>query len=118
MLSPPMLSLYTLLLRVGFCHTQGEDYAETIKKITGGTVPPYQSNDKSQLSSAQQGIERILKYGYAKIFFKDPKKNYPAIATSNMHHHTGICSFSGGASKSHVGHWHRDLDQPKSDKKK
>jgi len=115
-LSPPMLSLYTLLLRVGFCHTKGEDFAETIKKIIAGKISPYQSNDKKQLSQAKDGIDKILKFGYAKIFFKNPKKNYPAITTSSMHNHTGICSFTSGASMSHVQHWHRDLDKPKSDK--
>jgi hypothetical protein len=117
MLSPPMLSMYTLLLRVGFCHTKGEDYADTIKKIIDGEIKPYQSKDKGQLQTAMAGIDMVLKHGYAKIFFKDPKKNYPNIATANMHNNTGICSFTSGISKEYVKHWHRDLKPAKADKK-
>jgi hypothetical protein len=118
MLSPPMLSMYSLLLRVGFCHVKGEDFADTVKKVVDGKVSPYQKNDRSQLASAQQGIEKILKYGYARIFHKDPKKNYPDVNTSTMHYSTGIVSFSTGISKSVVPHWHRDLEKADEKKKK
>jgi len=118
MVSPPMLSMYTLLLRLGFCHTSGIDYAETIKEILDGKVTPYQTQDKSQLQNARPGIDKILKYGYAKIFFREPKKNYPDVGTSAMHHNAGICAFTSGASKALVSHWHRNLDHPSQQKKK
>ena len=117
MVSPPMLSMYSLLLRVGFCHTKGDDYAETIKKVIEGKIPPYQTNDVGQLSSAKSGIDKILQYGYARIFYKDPKKNYPDCNTSSMHNSTGIVSFAKGISKSVVDHWHRDLEKIEAKKK-
>ena len=116
MVSPPMMSMYALLLRVGFCHTKGEDYAMTIKKIVEGKISPYQTHDKSYLTTAQVGIEKILKFGYARIFYKDPKKNYPDCNTSSMHNSTGIVAFSTGDSKHVVNHWHRDLEKVEAKK--
>lgn len=118
MLSPPMLSMYTLLLRIGFCHKKDNKYTDTLEGILSGKIKPYQREDNEQLEQAKNGIDKILKFGYAKVFFKDPQKNYPDIATSNMHHHTGICSFSNETTKNYVSHWHRSLTQNKKPSKK
>ena len=117
MISPPMLSMYTLLLRIGFCHTKDEDYAETIKKVIEGKIVPYQRDDKVYLTSAKAGIDKILKYGYSRIFYKDPKKNFPDCNTSSMHNSSGIVSFSTGTSKSVVNHWHRNIEKIETKKK-
>lgn len=115
MLSPPMISLYTLLLRVGFCHKPGTDAADTIKDIVDGKISPYQTNDKQYIEQAQPGIDRILKYGYARIFYKNPARNYPAsVGTTTMHHNLGICSYSKGVSEPVVKYWHRDLEAAKT----
>ena len=117
MLSPPMMSMYSLLVRISFCHTKGECFAETIKKIIGGNVAAYQNNDQSQLASAEEGINKILKYGYAHVFHRDPKKNYPDVNTGTIHNSTGIVSFSTGVSRSIVPHWHRNLETTVEKKK-
>ena len=109
MVSPPMLSLYSLLLRAGFCHKKEQSYKDTIKQIVEGEIKPYQKEDASQLKGAQSGIDRIMQYGYAKIFYNDPKKNYPDKNIYDMHDRSGICAFSSGESKHINKHWHRKM---------
>lgn len=117
MLSPPMLSMYSLLIRVGFTHKIGDSPETTMNNLLGGISTPYQRNDKDQLRTAQKGIEKILKYGYARIFFKEPKKNFPKTDISTMHNNMGIVSFTTESPKVHIKHWFRDLDAPKDDPK-
>ncbi len=133
MIAPPMLSLYGLLVRVGFTHKKGAKYENTIKALIDGKVNPYQNNDKGQIAQAKPGIDLILKYGYTKIFGKSIKKNYPGEADIHtMHGGTGICAFSGrrkreaaaakGPKTSTIrtsnnnnffSHWYRDLGKKK-----
>ena len=111
MRSPPMISLYSLLIRVGFTHKIGNTIEKTMDDLIKGKSKPYQNNDKSQLQGAKTGIDTILKYGYAKVFFNDPKMNFPNIPEHNMHYNMGIVAYSGGMSKQHIKHWHRDLNK-------
>lgn len=106
--SPPLLSMYTLLLRCGFVHTVGKDCMSTIEGIIGGKIKPYSSNDISQLRGAKNGINSILKLGYRAFFYIDTAKNYPKQAsTDEMHELTGIVGFSSGLSKDVCSYWHR-----------
>ncbi len=121
MLSPPMISLYTLLLRVGFTHQIGDTFEQTVEKVTTGKTKCYESgtsgsNDASYLKSGKSGIEKILKHGYAKIFHKNIKDNYPAsVAIGTMHNNSGIVGFSTGQCKTTYPHWFR-MDNPKKKK--
>ena len=117
-LSPPMISLYTLLIRVGFCHKLGEPYQSTIDGLIGGKIKPYQNNDASFLRDGKPGMELILKHGYARIFYKDPKKNFPDVSTGTMHNRFGIVAFSNGDTKDRIKHWHRKLTKSKKKKVK
>jgi hypothetical protein len=105
--SPPMLSLYTMLIRVGFSHTAGNDFWNTINGVVGGSINAYQIEDRDRLRSSIDGIKRILAEGDRKIFARDIKKNYPrGTRIQDMHDHLGICSFSKGYTKSLVPIWH------------
>lgn len=118
MLSPPMISLYTLFIRVGFVHTIGDSYEVTLKKVAEGKTKAYEcgvagSNDRGYLNSAMKGIDKIIKHGYAKIFHRNIKDNYPAkVPMSTLHNSTGIVGFSNGSCKSYFPHWYR-MDTPK-----
>lgn len=112
-LSPPMISLYSLLIRVGFAHKKGISYKDTIQGVINKEIPSYQKEDASQLSAAKAGLDKILNNGYAKIFYKDQIRNFPKISTSAMHDGMGIVSFSNGHSQNHVKYWHRDLTKKK-----
>lgn len=93
--SPPMLSLYSLLIRLGFCHKRGDDYVTTMNNIQSGKTSPYQSNDRSYLTSSREGIDAILNLGYRKFFYKDTAKNYPnAVDMMTMHNYFGIVGFT------------------------
>jgi hypothetical protein len=109
MISPPMISMYALLLRIGFVHNIGQSYEDTITAVVNKKVTPYQNKDRKQLIDALAGIRRILRHGDRKIFHKDMKANYPAkVSVSVMHNHLGIIKFSQKETKSLFPYWHRD----------
>lgn len=115
-LSPPMISLFTLLIRIGFCHRAGTTYQETIDNIINGKRKPYQRDDQMLLESAKSGIDKILKHGYAKIFYSDPKRNFPSVSVGTMHSSFGIVGFSQANTKQYCKYWHRDLTKPRKPK--
>ena len=95
MLAPPMVSLYSLLLRVGFNHKQGQKIETTVKRLLNGDDEPYQRNDRSFFESAQDGIDYILKHGYIRVFYRKPENNYPkSIEVNDLHESAGIVAFS------------------------
>lgn len=116
--SPPLLSMYALLLRAGGAHTAGRDCMETINGLIDGTIPCYQREDAVQLRASRPGIEKILKIGYRPFFYIDSARNYPKdINISTLHNSSGIVNFSSGMTSSVCNYWHRKsltkrLDQP------
>jgi hypothetical protein len=93
--SPPLLSLYSLFIRLGFRHKRGDDFVATMDKIQSGATPPYQTNDKSYLESSRPGIDAIMNLGYRKFFYKDTEKNYPnGVDIMTMHNYFGIVGFT------------------------
>ena len=106
--SPVMLSLYTLLLRVGFCHQIGDDPLVTINNVAAGKVKSYQEGDRKKLNDSLAGILNIMKHKDLKIFHNDMKKNYPkTVCISIMHNNMGIAGYSSKGTKQWVPHWHR-----------
>jgi len=92
--SPPMLSLYSLLIRVGCAHTVGISFEKTINDIINGDVKPYQKKDALWLKHAKPGIEKIFRIGDRKIFLRNTKENYPNLPIDEMHNQLGINGFS------------------------
>ena len=93
--SPPMLSLYSLFIRLGFCHTIGDNLTTTMDLIQQNKLNPYQQNDKDYLTRSRDGIDAILRYGYRKFFYKETTKNYPsAVDISTLHNYFGIVGFT------------------------
>jgi hypothetical protein len=116
--APPMISLYTLLIRVGLVKEEGDSLETTIEKIKNGTVKCYYSEqkeqDKHQLKRAEKGIKEILKHGDRRLFYPDPKLNYPPVQNGKkdisiytIHDHCGIVAYSEGYTKSNFPYWHR-----------
>lgn len=92
--APPMLSLYTLLIRVGMGHVMGEDFRLTINQISLGKSA-YCRDDSDNLEGANSGIKRILRSGDLRIFPQDIKYNYPSKVDIDTFHDTfGIVGFS------------------------
>jgi hypothetical protein len=121
MLSPPLISLYTLAVRSGFAHAGG-DYKETIDKIITNKIPGYQTSDAYQLKDAKLGLERLITEGYKNVFNPEMTKNYPeGMQSGNMHHRFGIVSFSKEYTRDYVPAWHppkKEERKPASVKKK
>jgi hypothetical protein len=104
--APPMLSLYTLLIRIGFIHKKGDSYTQTMDALINGSVKPYQKNDTSYLSSAKKSVDRILEEGYRKIFYSDIKRNYPKnVDIGTLHNSFGIVGFTSKSPKQWVPGW-------------
>ena len=110
--SPPMVSLYTLLIRVGFSHPIGADFQSTIDKIIHYSLKPYQYEDRGRLVGGKEGLNYILEHGDRKIFYSDIKKNYPRVKINFLHNDMGIMGFSRGSTKDIIPYWHR-FEKPK-----
>lgn len=93
--SPSLLSMYSLLIRCGMCHTIGDNIEKTLEGVKEGTIK-YGNKDASQLRSAYPAIEKILKLGYRKFFYIDSIKNYPKQSIDTIHNDTGISSLGEG----------------------
>jgi hypothetical protein len=107
MSSPPMVSLYTLLVRVGFSHVLGSEFKTTIENIVNYSIKPYQYEDRGRLTGCKDGMNYILKHGDRKIFYSEIKKNYPRVRINTLHNDLGIIGFSNGSTKNIVPYWHR-----------
>lgn len=87
----PLVSLYSLLARVGLVHSPGTDFMMTLESVAENVVNPIGKNDTGYLKQAMPVIKKIFKHGYRKFFFIDPVKNYPASLGSGIHSAGGIC---------------------------
>jgi hypothetical protein len=106
--SPPMLSMYTLLIRVGMSHTKGCFWRETVESIVCGKKSPYVAQDKNRLKYGVDGIYKILKHGDRNIFHRQIELNYPKKEKlGTIHSFLGIVGFSTKQSKEYMPHWHR-----------
>lgn len=92
--SPPLISMYSLFLRVGLGHKPGTDCMSTIEKIISGGIKPYNAYDKNYLASAKKGIDKILELGYRKFFYIDSRKNFPHGTNIGTMHSSGIVNFA------------------------
>jgi hypothetical protein len=129
MKSPPMLSLYTMLIRIGLVHNVGDSFKKTIRLIKSGELKPYNwkedkidhkgsvihyDNDRDFLRKGNRGLVRILKHGDRKLFFSDIANNYPennkrgySFSTYDLHDRCGLVGFSKKETASEFPYWHR-----------
>lgn len=128
MRSPPMLSMYSLLIRIGMMHNPKNTYRKTIEGISKGKIPPYydqQSRDKGVLHRAIAGIDEIIKYGDAQIFHRNLKSNYSdeklkkqgkELCVYTIHDQGGIVAFSEGKTAKIFPDWHNKLNKLRKNK--
>ena len=112
LLSPPLISLYSLLLRVGFLHKSGDDYQKTIDRLVSGTIKGLQHNDRDMMTTGKKALEWLFSNGYAKMFYKDAKRNYSTksgdpIEVSTMHNYMGIVNFANMKCQSDFPYWYK-----------
>lgn len=116
LIAPPMLSLFTLLIRVGFKHKIGWSWRRTVQdaiKNMDNSAGTSGSSDGDYLSNALNGIDKILTHGYANIFDKEIKKNYPNLDASQLHDAFGIVGFTQERCKSIAPNWYKDIKKKK-----
>ena len=113
--APPMLSLYSLLLRVGFCHTAGDSFEKTLEGIKSGKIKPYQKKDGHWFKNTEPAFEKILRLGDRKIFDRNMQLNYPSnLDVDSIHNKLGIIGFATDMVYKSIGesvivpHWHYD----------
>jgi len=119
MKSPPMISLYTLLIRVGLVHELSNTWRETIDSIIEEKKSPYYSEDHGFLQVSKNPIDKIVSLSDKKIFGTDIKRNYPKdVEHYTMHNYFGIVALGRAISgssynkdnfNSHVRHWMEKL---------
>ena len=108
LISPPMISLYTLLIRVGPSHTLGDDCMKTLEAVKDGQKNLACYADRSRISEAWAGIKKIMERGDRKVFPRKLEINYPNCEVGTMHNSMGIVGFSKEYAKSTVGAWYED----------
>jgi hypothetical protein len=88
--SPVLVSLYTLMLRVGMTYEGGgwKKHFEGAKSYLG-------SNDKSYTGSAKKALDKIIGKKLSDVFAEKLEDNYPSdCSVSGMHNNSGIVSFA------------------------
>lgn len=110
--SPPMISLYALLIRIGFCHKKSTSYQTTFKKIVNKKMSLYQPKDLYNLKSSLDGIKIILQHNDQNIFFKNWKYNYPIeIDILRVHNYLGISNFSCKFGMDIISDWYKNISR-------
>jgi hypothetical protein len=110
MLAPPLLSLYTILLRLGSTYS-GDDWVKFLTTPQKGAYGQSEHDDRDSryLSAASKVFwESLNKNSIQEMFGEEMSKNYPNIPIMSMHNNTGFESYHNGGYKS-VGeklkHW-------------
>ena len=128
-IAPPMVSIYTLMIRIGMIHTLGESSINTLVKLKNKKLTPinwkpdtkskygirHVDNDSDFLSNGWTGLSEILRVGHKKVFGDSIKDNYiPQIAESSknprivsvIHNSCGLSGFSKKNAKKYFPQWH------------
>ena len=119
MKAPPLISLYTFLVRLGCSHVVDRPFEETIKGVQSGKIVPYQKiswnnrpakyPDQEYLEEAGCAIDWILRWGDRRMFYNEIQRNYPRSITdfSDMHDKCGLVGFAKGSSLALCPYWYR-----------
>ncbi len=97
MYAPPLISLYTLLLRVGQNYQDGP-WRDRLKATSG-----MRSSDVTYLQTSRPAILKLAGQQFDKIFAKTWKGNYPSeCSVDDMHESAGICALAGDSVSTRV----------------
>lgn len=118
--APTLLSLYSILIRVGYYHNAGGEFMRTLEmtrdgELGNGGIDPDDlfddgaagSNDATYVKQAWKGIEVILKHGI-EVFYDDMIDNYPSDVTTHVLHDSyGIVNFTAKRPEKRMPRWYR-----------
>ena len=117
MVAPPMISLYALMIRIGYYHNAGGSSTRTLEMMRDGEIgagrniddwdDDQSDNDASYLTQAWKGLQVILKHG-PKVFHEDINENYPAeLAAGGFHDGYGVVNFAKRRPEKRMPFWYR-----------
>lgn len=93
--APALISLYTLLIRIGTNHEIGNSYKKTIENSIKNKYKECMTGDFWILKDSIKTINEIISKDGDKKFFKENiKENYPINCASTVHDDYGILAFS------------------------
>lgn len=106
--APPMISMYSLLLRIGLVYN-GDSFFDTIDDIVTGKVKPYRRADKRQLvHGAFDAICYIISQGHKELFGGEIINNYPIkLPMRTFHLNYGLMGFWYKNAKK-CKHWYKN----------
>jgi hypothetical protein len=102
MISPPMLSFYTFLIRQGRKHSIENNLETSLKPQSQS----YWANDAILVCGGLVGIKNILKHGIKKLFGENIKANWPD--NNKNIHQWGISAYGYGTLKKEMPQWYED----------
>ena len=126
MMAPPMISFYTLMIRIGMVHPLGQSSLKTLEKIRNGSLKPYnwkpdvkgkwgdihEDNDQDHLISGWDGVQAILKLGDRNLFRQPIYQNYLYdVGVETIHDDCGLGGFTSGCTEDYFPRWHKHIPQ-------
>jgi hypothetical protein len=107
MLSPPMLSLFALLIRVGFYYNGKETAWGHCQKVRDKKIITDHPRNGEYLKSAWKTIMDLVESGGMCRFKPDMKDNWPLFAQQwQLHEWSGIVSLAKGTTKNLCPQWY------------
>jgi hypothetical protein len=113
--APPLLSLLTLLIRVGMIYNPKMDFLEHCDAVRKGHIFPYQYRDNEHLRRAWTAIKAILNKETNRFRFHNEKAlNWPSgkINSFVIHEHSGIVSLATGTADMVCKDWYVKKENP------
>jgi hypothetical protein len=106
--APPLLSLLTLLIRIGMIYNGKTDFLEHCDLVRKGYITPYQIRDNDHLRRSWTAIKALLnKEENRWRLHEDSSLNWPAKAKAyTIHEHSGIVSLAIGTADMVCKDWY------------
>lgn len=82
--SPPLITLFALLLRTGEDHKIGDRFIDTINSICEGKILPNRITDKDLWIRSRAKLGEIINKGYRPFFYINPATNYRSPDISDV----------------------------------
>jgi len=106
--APPLLSLLTLMLRVGMTYEGGDIWLHACD-VADNVIKPYQFRDDTHLRQAWYCIQNLAKTK-CKQFLPNQKDNWPSIIREwYIHEYSGIVALSNGDARKVCPGWYRNV---------
>ena len=111
MLSPPMLSLYTLMISIGLNYNDEDTVWGHCQKIRDKKIFINNSYNQTSLKMAWKTIMDIIESGGSCYFKPEMKENWPNYEkTTDLHNKSGIVPLATGIAKPLCPNWYTNYE--------